>query len=204
IENYATGFLNGRGSTFVVLNDREAERSMNVFTYLSGKVAGLYITSNGMTSTAIWRGGPPTFFLNESEIEMVDLQLIRMSDVAVIKVFDPPFLAAPQGKGIYGGIAIYTKTGKATLDEVRGLELATVMGYSPLREFYSPDYSSDSSTTVTDYRTTLYWNPFVLTDKQNRRVVLTFYNNDITSRIRVVMEGINSEGKLTRIERFLE
>ena len=74
-----------------------------------------------------------------------------------------------------------------------------------MKQFYSPDYSvKDPSHPDDDYRTTLYWNPYVLTDKDKRRILLTFYNNDITKKFRVVVEGCNAYGKLTRIEKVFE
>ena len=132
------------------------------------------------------------------------LQNIPMTDVAMIKVFNPPFFGGGMG-GNSGAIAVYTKRGSAAAESVKGLDATKVTGYSPIKEFYSPDYSKyDQATADTDYRTTLYWEPFVTTDKQNRRILLTFYNNDITTKFRVVIEGINVEGKLTRMEKIFQ
>ena len=38
------------------------------------------------------------------------------------------------------------------------------MGYSKEREFYSPKYLPTAPITSTDLRTTIYWNPKVITD----------------------------------------
>ena len=86
--------------------------------------------------------------------------------------------------------------------DVKGLDFVNIAGYSPMKEFYSPDYDKDPANDHYDYRTTLYWNPYVLTDKSNRRIRLTFFNNDFTKRIRVVVEGLNNDGKLTKIEKI--
>jgi hypothetical protein len=132
------------------------------------------------------------------------LQGIPMSDVAMVKVFRPPFLGG-FGGGSGGAIAVYTKKGSAGNQNVKGLDAATIHGYSPIKEFYSPNYSvSDPSHPTDDVRTTLYWNPFVFTDKETRRLVFTFYNNDITKKVRVVVEGCNADGKLTRMEKIFE
>ena len=50
-------------------------------------------------------------------------------------------------------------------------------------------------------RSTLYWNPSIYLDKDRRRLRLQFYNNDITKRFRIVMEGINADGKLIHVEK---
>ncbi|MES1161178.1 MAG: hypothetical protein ABUM51_10500, partial [Bacteroidota bacterium] len=55
-----------------------------------------------------------------------------------------------------------------------------------------------------DLRTTLYWKPFVLTDKDNKKINIQFYNNDITKKIRIVLEGINEDGKLSHVESIIK
>ncbi|HYC29726.1 MAG TPA: hypothetical protein VEB42_12930, partial [Chitinophagaceae bacterium] len=190
-EQYTSGlFSGGQASVFVVEDDPVAQASMSVFNYISGRVAGLRVTTAGGEPSVSWRGGTPAFFLDEMMMDAASLQNIPMSDVAMIKVFNPPFLGAAGGGGANGAIAVYTKKGSSAMQSVKGLDVARIMGYSPLREFYSPDYSKyDPATSAgTDYRTTLYWNPFIFTNKQNRRILLTFFNNDITNKIKVVVE----------------
>jgi hypothetical protein len=131
-------------------------------------------------------------------------QNLSMADVAMVKVFRPPFFGA-QGGGAGGAIAVYTKKGAAAYSDVKGLDFVNIAGYSPVREFYSPDYSKyDERHSEADYRATLYWNPFVLTDKNSRRILYTFYNNDVTRRFRVVVEGCDEQGRLTRMEKIFE
>ena len=123
-----------------------------------------------------------------------------MNDVAMIKVFRPPFMGGFGGGG-NGAIAVYYKKGAARNNNAKGLDHATVTGYTPVKQFYTPNYPADSASADADLRTTLYWNPFVVTDKTHRRLYLTFYNNDVTKKFRVIIEGCNVEGKLTRIEK---
>jgi hypothetical protein len=59
-------------------------------------------------------------------------------------------------------------------------------------------------TDIADYRNTLYWNPFVVTGKNQRQITLSFYNNDFTKKIKVIIEGCNENGKLTRVEKVFE
>jgi hypothetical protein len=126
-----------------------------------------------------------------------------MADVALIKVFRPPFLGGAGG-GSGGAIAIYTKKGASLNSSATGLPSSNIYGYSIIREFYSPDYSNDPGSFAKDYRTTLYWNPHIHLDKNNRKVILPFYNSDNCKKIRVIVEGINEEGLLTREEKFFE
>lgn len=204
-EEYVSGmFKGGEGYTFIMEDDPLANASQSVLAYLQGKVAGLQITVNGPSASLSWRGGSPSLFVNEMQGDVNQVQTLNMSDVAMIKVFRPPFFGAPGG-GAGGAIAIYTKKGGAMNQDIKGLDFAKIPGYSPVKQFYSPDYMKyDDSHSQPDYRPTLYWDPFILTDKNSRRVLLSFYNNDITRKFRIVIEGCNEEGRLTRIEKTFQ
>jgi hypothetical protein len=205
-EQYTSGFFSGGdGYTFITADDPLASSSLSVLDYLQGKVAGLQITSTGAQGGSLsWRGGTPSLFLNEMNSDVSLIQSTQMSDVAMIKVFRPPFFGA-MGGGAGGAIAVYTKKGAEANSSVKGLDFISVAGYSATREFYSPDYSSPlADKDKNDYRTTLYWNPYLVFDKQSRRIIIPFFNNDNCKKIRVVIEGINEVGKLTREEKYFE
>jgi hypothetical protein len=204
-EEYTSGFFRGGDDyTFIVESDAIANASMSVLDYLRGRVAGLQVSGTGPNGADLsWRGGTPTLFLNEMTSDASMIQSLPMSDVAMIKVFRPPFFGAPGG-GAGGAIAVYTKKGSSANSSVKGLDFISIAGYTQVKEFYSPDYSTGADANKNDYRTTLYWNPFLLFDKTTRRVSLPFYNNDNCKRYRVVIEGLNADGKLTREEKFFE
>jgi hypothetical protein len=204
-EEYTSGlFSGGDGYTFITEDDPFALSSQTVLQYLQGKVAGLQISGQGAEMNMTWRGGTPSVFYNEMQSDINMVQSISMSDVAMVKVFRPPFFGAPGG-GSGGAIAVYTKKGANLNKDIKGLDFVNIPGYSRMKEFYSPDYSKyDDRHSHADYRPTLYWNPFILTDKDSRRVLFTFYNNDVTKKFRVIIEGCNTEGKLTRIEKIFQ
>ena len=202
-EEYTSGFFSGGdGYTFTTEDDPFARSSPSILAYLQGKVAGLQISTAGQGG-ATWRGSATSFFLNEMNTDVSALQSINMNDVAMIKVFRPPFFGGTGG-GAGGAIAIYTKKGGSDNSQVKGLPFAVINGYSAIKEFYSPDYENNPEPDVKDYRTTLYWNPFLYFDKNTRRVTLPFYNSDNCKKIRVIIEGINENGQLTREEKFIE
>ena len=203
-QQYTSGlFSSGNARVFDLENDPFALSAMSVLDYLRGKVAGLQISTGGMDGGSVSRRGSPTdVFLNEMPTDILQVQNTPMSDIAMIKIFDPPFFGA-FGGGAGGAIAVYTKKGGGRKSDAKGLNVATVQGYSSIKEFYSPDYSTEA-TTQPDYRTTLYWGPFLLMNPQNKRVTIPFYNNDNAKRIRVVIEGINELGQLTREEKIFE
>lgn len=203
-EEYTSGFFSGGDGYTFVIGDDPAAGSMTVLDYLRGRVAGLQISNTGPDGGELsWRGGTPSLFLNEMNTDVSMIQSTSMNDVAMIKVFRPPFFGAPGG-GSGGAIAVYTKKGAATNSSAKGLDFISITGYTPAREFYSPDYSASADKDKGDYRTTLYWNPYLVFDKSTRRVLIPFYNNDNCKKIRVVIEGLNAEGKMTREEKYFE
>jgi hypothetical protein len=200
-KEYTSGFFTGGDAyTFVLEEDPTSLASPGVLQYLQGKVAGLQISTSGGQS-ATWRGSNTSFFLNEMQADLSMLQSVNMRDVAMIKVFRPPFMGASGGAG--GAIAIYTKKGTVQNSNFTGLPSVTVYGYSAIRQFYSPDYSDKNAAPISkDYRVTLYWNPSIYFDKNVRRITLPFYNSDNCKKLRVVVEGINENGVLTREEKI--
>ncbi len=202
-EEYTSGFFKGGdGYTFTTEDDPSARSAISILAYLQGKVAGLQITTNGVGS-ATWRGSATSFFLNEMTTDVGNLQSINMNDVAMIKIFRPPFFGGAGG-GAGGAIAVYTKKGGSDNSQVKGLPLALLTGFSPIKEFYSPDYEKSPEPDLKDYRTTLYWNPNLYFDKDTRRVIIPFFNSDNCKKIRVTIEGINEAGQLTREEKIIE
>ena len=202
-EEYTSGFFSGGdGYTFTTEDDPFAKSAMSILAYLQGKVAGLQITTTGEGS-ATWRGSATSFFVNEMTSDVSRLQSINMNDVAMIKVFRPPFFGAGGG-GAGGAIAIYMKKGGSDNSQLKGLPVTFINGYSVIKEFYSPDYEKKPEPDANDYRTTLYWNPNLYFDKNTRRVTIPFFNSDFCKKIRVTIEGINEAGQLTREEKIIE
>ena len=128
-----------------------------------------------------------------------------MSDVAYIKVFRPPFFGASFG-GAGGAVAVYLKKGASKYNNAgTGMESVKLFGYSLLKEFYNPDYENEGLNKFKeDLRTTLYWNPFIIIENTKRRITIPFFNNDHTTKLRVVIEGINEYGQLTSEEKIIE
>ncbi|TKC06156.1 carboxypeptidase-like regulatory domain-containing protein [Pedobacter frigoris] len=70
-------------------------------------------------------------------------------------------------------------------------------GFSNAKQFYVPKYDAADVNPVTDLRTTVYWNPSIITDA-NGKAKLSFYNSDGAGHYRVVVEGIDASGLLGR------
>jgi len=199
---YASGMFSGSNARiFAVEDDPVAQSSFSVLDFLRGRVPGLQITVDGASGGSITRRGSATsIFVNEMVTDVELLQSTPMTQVAMIKVFDPPFFGAAGG-GPGGAVAVYTKKGAASNASIQGLNMTTLHGYSAIKEFYKPDYETENAAGP-DFRTTLYWNPFVLMDAKNKRLTIPVFNNDNGNKIRVIIEGINEAGQLTREERI--
>lgn len=204
---YTSGMFQGGddGYQFDFANDLTAQAAIDVFSYLSGRVAGLVINNTGAQTSATWRGSPTSFFLNEMPVDASNLKDINVADIAYVKVIRPPFIGAAGG-GAGGAIAVYTKRGSDTRSITgNGLENKKLAGYTFIKEFYTPNYETNPDLKQeSDVRTTLYWNPFVLSDKKNRTIQITFFNNDISKKLRLDIQGMNEEGKLVSIQQLIQ
>jgi hypothetical protein len=72
----------------------------------------------------------------------------------------------------------------------------TANGYGIAREFYSPKYIV-GKTAGPDLRTTVYWNPKIVTDKTGT-ALFDFFNADGRGTYRATIEGIDADGNLGR------
>ena len=202
-EEYTSGLFKGSNSrVFTIEDDPFAQAAGTVLDYLQGKVAGMQISSNGQPSITR-RGHNTDVFLDESHVDLATIQSINMRDVTMIKIFDPPFFGS-LGGGTGGAVAVYTRRGGSNPALVRGLNETTIYGYSTIRQFYVPDYEMANPPDLPDYRSTLYWNPFLIFDADSRRMTIPVFNSNNCKRMRVVIEGINEAGQFTREEKIIE
>jgi len=200
---YASGLFTGDAKSFDVTTDPSAMGAQSVFQYLQGRVAGLQINASQNPPTMSWRGGNPALYLNEMQADAQQLSNTPMSDVAYIKVFSPGQTGAISNSG-GGAIVVYTrKGGDMNTSDIKGLDYLQLTGYSPVKQFYIPDYATTANDDA-DLRTTLYWNPDIILNKSRKRFKFQFYNSDITRHFRLVMEGVNEEGRLIHIEKLIQ
>lgn len=201
-KRYTSGmFSGGDGYTFDLT--KENPTAFNIFQYLQSKVAGLQITGDLSNPSLSWRGGKPGLYLNEMQSDVSMLSTLSINDVALIKVFRPPFMGGFGGAN--GAIAVYTKKGgdnpPANDPSVKGFTLYKKAGYSVVKTFYSPDYSVKKEVhALPDKRLTLYWNPNVTVDTLTHTAKVEFYNNDFSKRFRLVVQGITDEGTVGKLE----
>jgi hypothetical protein len=204
-DKYATGMFNGGDAyQFDLIDDNRAQSSISVFNYLQGMVAGLQISNQGGETVVIWRQSSTSFFLNEIQSDASTIESISMNDIAYIKVFKPPFFGGSGGSP-GGAIVIYTRKGTDVKSIAgKGLAFKYLEGYAAHKEFYSPNYEKENDANQPDIRTTLYWSPYILTDATKKKASIEFYNNDVSKKLRIILCGMNADGKLTWVEKMVE
>ena len=206
-EKYTSGlFSGGDGYSFDLSSDANMIASIDILTYLQAKVPGLNISLNGSQPSATWRGSNTEFFLDEMPTSLDQVQQLSISNISFIKALRPPFFGA-FGGGSGGAISIYTKRGsynKGGGASNKGMEYALLGGYSVFKEFYNPTYDRPAENFDVDNRATLYWNPYLLTNKRSAKIRIEFFNNDISKKLQIVLEGMNANGRLARVVKYIE
>jgi len=96
------------------------------------------------------------------------------------------------GIRVTGGVPPVQDLEQLRLSKTKGPHAQPVyMGrFSRAREFYAPKYASDPNPTQrNDFRSTIYWNPSIATDKKGEAEVLFFCSDAITN-FRASVEGM--------------
>lgn len=186
---------------------------VSVFQMIQGRVAGVQVSYNGFSGSVLIRGSnsfqtgsEPLYLLDNVPVDAATFGQVSPRDVESIEIFKDPARTAIFGsQGSNGAVAIYTKSGAGIRYQSVGGTLVTKYGgYATPREFYSPKYDEKSpATAVTDKRATLYWNPLVKTD-ENGKAAFSYFNSDSAKRHLIVIEGMDSLGRLGRMVKILQ
>jgi hypothetical protein len=188
-----------------VVDDKMATTNLSIYTYLRGKVPGLTVyAAYSQIPVVMWRGERVMFLLNERKVDPFFINSLSMTDVAYIKAFRNGFFGYSAGDGAGNVVAIYTKRGADEKPETLGPNYTLLPGYTPVKEFYSPDYSEPKPVAMADLRHTILWNPYIQAGGNNRKIKVSFYNNDISQSFRVVLEGITQDGRMIHINKILK
>lgn len=202
----------GNTYSFDVVHDPDAKGLYSLSSYLMDKIPGLQVQMNGSPPVATYFYRPHVsisggvtgrvqVYLDELATDDETASSIQLSDIAYVKFYKPGALVQAQD---YASLAIYTRQGDDETSSQGGTtKIIKMPGFTPVKEFYSPDYSTEPDALGADVRTTLYWNPNILMRTSNK-AKFVFYNNDISKRLRIVLEGMDAAGKLTRVEKILE
>lgn len=112
-DTYTSGlFKNDNAYIFDGLENDELAQSQSLAWYLQQKVPGLNVAIDSANNEVFkWREELCTIFIDEFEVMPGEQTMVFPRDIAMIKVFRPPFQYSST-TGFGGAIAIYTKKGK--------------------------------------------------------------------------------------------
>lgn len=108
------------------------------------------------------------------------------------------------GNGI---VAVYLKDREEETENknVKEASLVKIPGYAVSREFESPDYSnSPSAENIIDYRSTIYWNPTVITNAETGVATVSFFAASLPNQYKIVVEGVLENGEPMRCEQVVQ
>jgi hypothetical protein len=135
---------------------------------------------------------------------------MKTEDIASIEVYLTDGVSGINDRYRANGIiSITTKSGSfSPKEKPEDLQPLTVQssvvtiipkGYYRARMFYSPKYDNQQRTLqqATDLRTTIYWKPNIITDK-NGNAAFDFFNADGKGTYKAVVEGVDNDGNIGR------
>ena len=208
-KKYVSGRMGNAAKTLDFLADPPTS-NQNILNYLKSKINGVDITGGPLNYSIVYRnsrslGGGAiqmNIFLDEFEVDAAQIATMSISDVALINVYSSGGLSGGAG----GSLAIYTKKGDwSTRNGGVEHQEYLIQGFSPTKEFFSPNYESLSDENIlNDERSTLYWNPYLLTNAQNKSIHFSFFNSDKAKKFKIILEGILEDGKLLHVEKIIE
>jgi hypothetical protein len=195
--------LNGPGNADQVFTYKDLENmglGGQLSNVLQGRLLGVIFRGNIPYSTR--GGGPMQVVIDGVFVEPDFINSVNVPDIASIEVLRTIGNTAIYGfRGGNGLLVITTKRGDEGAVYNRyapGLVTYSPKGYYKAREFYSPQYDDPKTNTkMQDLRSTIYWKPNVITDKDGN-ASLSFFNADGKGNYRVIIEGIDADGNLGR------
>lgn len=187
--------LLGRLPGFEMINNIQDPMSPRVS--LSRANAGIQFNSNPT----------PLFFIDDGKVPLFQVMmtpLVRIDRIEVMKGTQAFHNYGPEAAG--GVIAIYTKTPEEMQEYNRFMtekfgvnkhfeQYILPGGYYQVREFYSPDYSTERlEHAKTDYRNLIHWEPKIRTTESGQ-YQFSYYNADIPTEVMIILEGVTDHGE---------
>jgi len=187
-----------READFVFEMGKQKVESGNIYDAIEGKIPG--VIYDQISKSFYARGDKLKIYMDGMEVNpQIPIDDLPSQMFDKIEYVKSGMFAGINYKG--GILFFYSKRGGkfvSTPEQPEGMEGAQIIGYSVTRKFYSPKYdSSEQVEKKADYRNTIYWNPVVKTDSTGVALV-EFYNSDEIGDMKIVVEGITSDGKLCR------
>lgn len=196
--------LNGPGNADQIIQAKDLRdmNCVNISDCLQGRLLGVVFRNGVPYSTRDFR--PMQLIVDGVYVEAHFLDNLNSNDIQAIEVLRTIGLTAVYGgRGGSGVLLVTTKRGGEDDDYPepiygRGITTYYPKGYYKARVFYSPQYDRPKiNKQLADLRTTIYWNPDLLTGKDGK-TSFTYFNAGSRGTYRVVIEGISNDGHIGR------
>ena len=176
---------------------------LDAFAY----VPGVYVKAGSVypgTGSTSFSGPTPMLVIIDgaqiqSSIVPTMLAALNPKDVAGIEILTHNSKTVYGTAGHAGVLIITTKRGgeAPSVDNSFNKAHYSPQGYSTVKEFYSPAYDVTNPGKAADLRSTIYWNPNIVTDEQGH-ASFRFFNADGAGTYKVTLEGMDTKGGLVR------
>ena len=202
-DKYETQSLAGAGNADQVWHRSNIHGGGLLSSQLEGMLRGVHFLGRKNKVPYLGSGmGEPMLVVIDGGImpKGYSIDNITLSNVETIEVLKYASASIYGMQGASGVLVITMRKGtglEAQDIPSVGILPITAQGFYKAREFYSPKYESNLTNTRTDLRTTIYWNPEVVTDKDGN-ASFDFYNADGRGTYRLVIEGVDDKGNIGR------
>lgn len=208
-DKYTSGAFRSPGKeTIDNINNPPTDMAQNGVDFVKNRIQQLVLDGNRFTnrknfsliSGQRWTVG---VFINEQPAELLQLRMLRADEIALVKFYEAGFVGT-SSTAPGGALAVYTKEKKREAPKDDKLEYFNYPGYTVTKEYYNPDYSMPVKKHFTDNRTTLFWAPDLFTNAENKIIPIRFFNNDVSKKYKIIVEGFDANGKLVHLEMVVE
>ncbi|MBS1524418.1 MAG: carboxypeptidase regulatory-like domain-containing protein [Bacteroidetes bacterium] len=210
--------LNGPGNADIVINEKDLEQSgrINLLDFLQKKIPGFRVnTANGATMynikykwaifmidgielsqrSQIYSFDELTRYLQSHFIDQVKGIEVNFSD-KYTATYERVLNLNDDYRRSFAFIEITTRSKNSSLDNLPGMYLYKPLPISRPKQFYKPKYTvKDTTAHLPDLRSTIDWEPNVVTDK-NGEAKVWFYTADRPSTYTIIVEGADRNGAL--------
>lgn len=207
--NYESSNLGGAGHADQVIKGDQVKYAPTLSAGLNGLLHGInFIGGVPYNNVSIVFNG--TTVVKEPMYVLLDGSAVNLSNGG-IDFINPTAVETVEllqgaNASIYGnnggsGVLVITSRknlpqGTTTAGSLGALSFRA-RGVYTAREFYSPKYENKSGASKPDIRSTIFWIPELITNKDGN-ANFEFYNSDGQGSYRVVIEGIDSNGNVGR------
>jgi len=193
--------LNGPGNADYVFSGDQLKNCLSLPDCLQGRVAGLTFKNGRLTLLHYGQEVVMEMIVDGVVVDPASIQNYSPFDIQAVEVLTDLSKTAIYGRqGVNSGVLIITsKRGgddKATVKEPMNSVEFSPKGYPVSREFYSPVYQHWATDDTPDHRTTIYWNPNIISSKEGKATI-NYANSGDPGIYRVVVEGMDMQGNLS-------